>query len=80
MKEKVVLAYSGGLDTVSYTHLDVYKRQVQGWPSWPALYRSFIQFCNSFAPVPAASHVLSRTIISGWIAKDALTPLFSSKS
>ena len=33
MKEKVVLAYSGGLDTtvlipVSYTHLDVYKRQL----------------------------------------------------
>ena len=31
--KKVVLAYSGGLDTsiiipVSYTHLDVYKRQV----------------------------------------------------
>ena len=28
MKKRAVVLLSGGLDSVSYTHLDVYKRQV----------------------------------------------------
>ena len=32
MDQKLKVGILGGTGTVSYTHLDVYKRQIQGYP------------------------------------------------